>query len=60
MRSQMNNLRLGDKVTVRMPDGAIRNGTINRINFKVQKCEVQWENPIMVSVIDLENLLPPF
>lgn len=57
----MNNLRLGDKVKLIMPSGAISEiGIATRVDIKAKKCTVYWEDTGTFFTVDFENLLPPF
>lgn len=57
----MNNLRLGDKVTVRMPSGVIvPDGKLISINLNTKECRIYWEETETFFTVDFKDLLPPF
>jgi hypothetical protein len=54
-------LKIGDKVTVRMPSGVIvPNGALVWLNFDAQECRVYWEETETFFTVDIKDLLPPF
>ena len=57
----MNNLRIGDKVTVKISDVTImRDGEITNIEPTEEICKVYWADSDLHFWVEFRDLLPPF
>ncbi len=57
----LKNIKVGDKVTVRMPSGTIiPGGEIASIQPELGTCKVYWPDTESHFLVSLGDLLPPF
>lgn len=57
----LKNIRIGDRVTVRMPSGTILpGGEIASIQPELGTCKVYWPETKAHFLVPLVDLLPPF
>jgi hypothetical protein len=57
----LENIRIGDQVTVRMPSGTILpGGEIASIQVELGTCKVHWPDTGSHFLVPLVDLLPPF